>query len=227
IWFVAMTLYQRIYACRSVKEAKRAFFIAGLLEYPVMAFLGVSLGMMARVVFPQADREMAMPMLLGQALPTGVAGVVIAAYFSAIMSTADSCLIASSANWVNDIIVELGLKLSTRGFMRLSQVVTLAVGVLALLLAGAFDTVLDLILHAYAFMVSGLLVPTLGAYFWKGSHPTAALVSMIGGGGLTLYLTFTEATLPYGLDPSLFGIGLSLLLFVAVSLVFRREVNHG
>ena len=56
IWFVAMTLYQRIFACRGVKEAKRAFFIAGLLEYPIMAFLGVSLGMMARVVFPSAER---------------------------------------------------------------------------------------------------------------------------------------------------------------------------
>ncbi len=227
IWFVAMTLYQRIYACRNVKEAKRAFFIAGLLEYPIMSFLGVSLGMMARVVFPQAEPEMAMPMLLGEALPAGVAGVVIAAYFSAIMSTADSCLIASSANWVNDIIGELGVKLSSRGFMRLSQIVTLAVGVLALLLAGAFDTVLGLILHAYAFMVSGLLVPTLAAYFWKGSDATAALISMLGGGGLTLYLTFTQTRLPYGLDPSLFGISLSLLLFVGVSLGCGREVNHG
>jgi len=226
IWFVAMTLYQRIFACRGVKEAKRAFFIAGLLEYPIMAFLGVSLGMMARVAFPQAEPEMAMPMLLGQALPAGVAGIVIAAYFSAIMSTADSCLIASSANWVNDIIDQFGPRLSTRGFMRLSQGVTLVVGILALLLASAFDTVLDLILHAYAFMVSGLLVPTLGAYFWKRSRSEGALTSMAGGGGLTLYLTFAETSLPWGLDPSLFGIALSLVLFVGVSLLCSGKVNH-
>jgi solute:Na+ symporter, SSS family len=223
IWFVAMTLYQRIYACRNVKDAKRAFFIAGLLEYPVMAFLGVALGMMARVVFPQAEAEMAMPMLLGEALPAGISGIVIAAYFSAIMSTADSCLIASSANWVNDIIGQTGLKFSARGFMRLSQVVTLIVGVLALLLATAFDTVLGLILHAYAFMVSGLLVPTLGAYFWKRSRPEAAMAAMLGGGGLTLYLTFTHKTLPWGLEPSLFGIALSFVLFVGVSLALGRE----
>jgi len=169
---------------------------------------------------------MAMPMLLGEALPPGVAGIVIAAYFSAIMSTADSCLIASSANWVNDIVGESGLKLSTRGFMRLSQIVTLIVGVLALLLASAFDTVLDLILHAYAFMVSGLLVPTLGAYFWKHSRPEAALISMLGGGGLCLYLTFAETNLPWGLDPSLFGIVLSFVLFVGVSLVCGRKGEH-
>ncbi len=226
IWFVAMTLYQRIYACRNVKDAKRAFFFAGLLEYPIMAFLGVALGLMARVVFPTADSEMAMPMLLGAALPMGVTGIVIAAYFSAIMSTADSCLIASSANWVNDIIGQLGLKFSDRAFMRLSQVVTLVVGVLALLLATTFDTVLGLILNAYAFMVSGLLIPTLGAYFWKGSRPTAALVSMLGGGGLTLFLTFALEKPAWGLEPSLFGIAVSLILFVGVSLLPERKTVH-
>ena len=34
IWFIAMTLYQRAFACRSVQEAKKAFFIAGIFEYP-------------------------------------------------------------------------------------------------------------------------------------------------------------------------------------------------
>ncbi|RKY23574.1 MAG: sodium:solute symporter family protein, partial [Planctomycetota bacterium] len=49
IWFVGMTLYQRIYACRDEKTAQRAWFLAGLLEWPVMAFMGVALGVLARV----------------------------------------------------------------------------------------------------------------------------------------------------------------------------------
>ena len=73
-----------------------------------MAFIGVSLGLMARVVFPEAEPEMAMPMLLRDALPTGVTGIVLASYFSAVMSTADSCLIAASGNLVNDIIEHSG-----------------------------------------------------------------------------------------------------------------------
>jgi Na+/pantothenate symporter len=70
------------------------------------------------------------------------------------------------------------------------------------------------------------LVPTLGAYFWKRSRPEAALVSMLGGGGLCLYLTFAETNLPWELDPSLFGIVLSLVLFVSVSLVCGRKGGH-
>ncbi|MBU1512088.1 sodium:solute symporter family protein, partial [Myxococcota bacterium] len=45
IWFVGMTLYQRIYACRDERTARRAWFIAGLFEWPVMAFMGVTLGL--------------------------------------------------------------------------------------------------------------------------------------------------------------------------------------
>ncbi|MEQ9231832.1 MAG: sodium:solute symporter family protein, partial [Cyclobacteriaceae bacterium] len=53
IWFVGMTLYQRIFASRGEKEAKKAWFIAGLFEWPIMAFLGVILGMFAKVALDQ------------------------------------------------------------------------------------------------------------------------------------------------------------------------------
>ncbi len=224
VWFVAMTLYQRIYACRDKKEARKAFFIAGILEYPLMAFIGVILGLMARVAFPAAEAEMAMPMLLKSALPIGVTGIVLAAYFSAIMSTADSCLIASSANWVHDLFQSMRkTSFTPKTNMRLSQLTTMIVGLVALLLAGVFPTVLEIILHTYAFMVSGLLVPTIAGYFWKKSHPKAALISMISGGTLTLILIGTKTYLPFGLDPSLFGIALSALTFFGFSCFFSED----
>jgi SSS family solute:Na+ symporter len=43
IWFVGMTLYQRIYASKGPKEAKKAWIIAGVFEWPIMAFMGVIL----------------------------------------------------------------------------------------------------------------------------------------------------------------------------------------
>ncbi len=49
IWFVGMTLYQRIYACKDEKTAKRAWFVAGIFEWPLMALMGVLLGMFGRV----------------------------------------------------------------------------------------------------------------------------------------------------------------------------------
>lgn len=217
IWFIAMTLYQRVYASPNVKEAKRAFFIAGVFEYPFMAFVGVGLGMLARVAFPDSDSEMALPMMLSHVLPIGITGFLMASYFSAVMSTADSCLIASSGNFTNDIIVRLyKRKLSDKAIIRLSQIVTLVVGILALLLASTFQSVLDIVLQAYGFMVSGLLVPTLIAYFSKKTDATAAMVSMMGGGGFTLIAILAKISLPMGLDPTVFGLTLSAVLYFLV-----------
>ncbi len=59
IWFVGMTLYQRIYACKDEKTAQKAWYIAGLFEYPIMAFMGVLFGLFARVAADQGMFEYA------------------------------------------------------------------------------------------------------------------------------------------------------------------------
>lgn len=232
IWFVGMTLYQRIYACRDEKTAKRAWYLAGLFEWPVMAFLGVLLGLFARVAADQGmfaylgagdisatDPETGLPMLLRTVLPVGFLGVMMAAYFSAILSTADSCLMASSGNVVTDIIGKfLPFDSNSQKFVRISQVVTLIIGVFALLLAGAMNNVLNLMLDSYAFMVSGLFVPVIGALYWQKSTPSGALTAMLAGGITTISLRYSEIGLPYDLDPNVFGITMSAIVFVLVSL---------
>jgi SSS family solute:Na+ symporter len=226
IWLVGMTLYQRMYACKNEKEAKKAWFIAGFFEYPVMAFTGVFLGMCARVMFPQAESEMAMPMLIRDVLPVGVTGIVIAAYFSAIMSTADSCLMASSGNFVNDILHRYCFQnASEKAIMRLSQGVTLLIGVAAVVIAAGFEKVLDLIFDAYAFMVAGLFVPTLGAYFWKKSSSTGAFAAMLAGGFFTFgllrgWMALPESVRQFDLHPSAYGIAASCVVFVIGSYLF-------
>ncbi|MEX2573911.1 MAG: sodium:solute symporter family protein [Balneolaceae bacterium] len=231
IWFVGMTLYQRIYASRDERTAKRAWYLAGLFEWPVMAFMGVLLGLFARVAAEQGmfdylgaagldetDPETGLPMLLRTVLPVGLMGIMMAAYFSAILSTADSCLMASSGNITSDIIGHFRrMDYESVSFLRYSQVITLIVGTFSLLLAYSMENVLDLMLYSYAFMVSGLFVPLIGALYWKGSTPQAAMVAMIIGGGTTIGLQAGVETLPYQLDPNVFGISASALAFIMVN----------
>lgn len=220
IWLIAMTLYQRMFACGSTRETKKAWFIAGIFEYPIMAFVGVFLGMCSRLLFPEIDPEMGVPLLIRDVLPIAVKGIVLASYFSAIMSTADSCLMASSGNFVNDIVERsLRKKISEKRLMHLSQIATMVIGALAILLACGFQQVLDAILYAYAFMVSGLFIPTLGAYFWKRASSRAAFWSMITGGTLTLVLILVKFKFA-GLNPTIFGIALSAIVFVVLTFIF-------
>ncbi len=245
IWFVGMTLYQRIYACRDEHEAKKAWFVAGLFEWPIMAFMGVTLGLLARVAAEQGlligvtdssglDSELGLPILLSTILPVGLLGLMLSAYFSAILSTADSCLMAASGNIISDIIGRFSKNSSdVLTQLRRSQWVTLAVGVFAILLASQMENVLQLMLYSYAFMVSGLFVPLIGALFWKKGHPTAAFWAMIVGGGITTYLIISEKSLPFGLslpkqvDANLFGISASLILFISLSFILQKKtIQH-
>lgn len=219
IWVVAMTLYQRMYASPTVRDARKAWFIAGLFEYPVMAFSGAALGMMSSVLFPGIDGELGVPMLLTTILPAGLAGIVVASYFSAIMSTADSCLIASSGNLVSDVLQRSRWRIGEQSVLvRASQAATLLVGVGAVVIASRFTMVLDAILQAYSFLVAGLFVPTLGAYFWKRASARAAFWAMLAGGSTTLALLLTGVPSPLGLDPSFWGILVSAAVFIPLSL---------
>ncbi|MGM0547117.1 MAG: sodium:solute symporter family protein [Bacteroidota bacterium] len=243
IWFVGMTLYQRIYACNDEETAKKAWYLAGVFEWPIMAFMGVALGLFAKVGAEQGmfeylgaadvsetDPETGLPMLLRTVLPVGLMGIMMSAYFSAILSTADSCLMAASGNVVSDIIgyfKEIDHESDT--FLRFSQLTTLVLGTIALLIATTMTNVLELMLYSYAFMVSGLFVPIIGALYWSKSSSIGAIAAMILGGSTTVSLELLLEELPAGLDANVFGITVSAIVFVMVSLAFpdaESEINE-
>lgn len=232
IWFVGMTLYQRIYASRSEQEARKAWFIAGVFEWPIMAFLGVALGLLAHVGAKQGlldavvndvtsiDPEMGLPLLLRAILPVGLLGLMLSVYFSAILSTADSCLMAASGNLVTDIVERFRPSRSIAHTLRSSQFFTLGLGAVAIAIALTMENVLSLMLHSYAFMVSGLLVPLVGALFFGMRDARAALFAMIVGGGTTVGLTLCGLQLPLGLDANIFGITSAILVAILLTRAF-------
>ncbi len=237
IWFVGMTLYQRIYACRDKKTAQKAWFIAGLFEYPVMAFMGVLLGLFARVALLKGmfvaegyatlqglDNEMGLPLLLKTILPFGLMGLFMSAYFSAILSTADSCLMAASGNAVSDIFGRL-IKINDKQELGFSQIATLIIGIIALLIAASMENVLEIMLMSYSFMVSGLFIPIITGIFVKRPNALAAMLAMLGGGAITLTLTIMDILLPFGLDPIIFGLSASLVIYFTIWLIPYQKLN--
>jgi len=237
IWFVGMTLYQRIYASKDVKSAKKAWFFAGLLEWPLMAFMGVLLGMLARVAVETGqmeaagsamDSELGLPLLLKAILPAGLMGLVLASYFSAILSTADSCLMAASGNLTTDILHRWTSKLPLNKQLRYSQYFTLVIGVVALLIAEVSTEVLDLMLYSYAFMVSGLLVPLLAGIYTKSRNAYAAGITMLGGGFTTIFLQESMKVglikeLPLQLDANIYGLLVATVLYLSISKLFPND----
>lgn len=226
VWFIGLTLYQRIYACSTTESAQKAWYLAGLLEWPIMAFMGSILGLLARVAFERnlfshlgfdnsvfMDAEMALPILLRESLGVGFLGIVMSAYFSAILSTADSCLMAASGSAVSDFLKK---KQSFQRFssVKLSQVTTFVLGFFALILAYQFTNVLNLMLLSYGVMVSGLFIPIIGGLTGWRIHPLQGGLSILFGGGTTLVLSILNTKLPiaWGLLMSIVGFALGYLV---------------
>jgi SSS family solute:Na+ symporter len=243
IWFVGMTLYQRIYACRDEKIARKAWFIAGLFEWPVMALMGVILGLLARVAVEQGlfigydgaaamDEEMGLPVLLKTILPVGLMGLMLSAYFSAILSTADSCLMAASGNILTDIIAKIfHFDPHSKKALKLSQGITAITGIVAIILATYMENVLDLMLRSYGIMVSGLFIPVIGFLVLKKVYATAAFWSMLTGGLLTTYFYYTGNNL-FGvwqlnaqIDANLFGITASFIIYILLTYILSKSSN--
>jgi solute:Na+ symporter, SSS family len=228
VWFISIAAMQRIVAARDEKTARRAFFLTGVpIEWPLFAVGSTLIGMVARVLIPDLqDAELATPMVVTQLLPAGLAGVVIAAYIAAVMSTADSALIGPVAIFTNDIYRKhFRPGASNRSLVRVARAATVVLGVLAIAIAYLVPNVLDLILYAYTFGAAGLFFPMLGLLFWPRTTAKGAFWSILAGGlSAVVWAALGE---PHGFAASYAGwvIGLPVLVMVSLTTEHGAEEN--
>ena len=227
VWFISIAAMQRIVAARDEKTAQRAFFLTGVpIEWPLFAIGSTLMGLLARMLMPDlTDPELATPMLIMELLPVGLAGIVIAAYIAAVMSTADSVLMGPVAIVTNDIYCRyIRPDASEQSIVRVARIATLVLGVLGIGMAYLVPNVLDLILYAYTFGSAGLFFPMLGLLFWRRTTAKGAFWSMLGGGFAALaWVVFDE---PFDLAASYLGWIVSLPLLVIVSLLTEHSPDE-
>ena len=228
VWFISIAAMQRIIAARDVKTAQRGFFLTGIpIEWPLFAIGSTMIGLFARYLIPDlTDPELATPMIIMQLLPAGIAGLVIAAYIAAVMSSADSCLMGPVAIFTNDIYKRyINPDSSELHLVRVARYATLILGILAIVTAYLIPNVLDLILYAYTFGSAGIFFPMLGLLFWKQTTAKGAFWSMLlGGSSAVIYSIIGE---PFGFAASYLGwiIGLPTLVIVSLMSDHSPEEN--
>ncbi len=227
IWFISIAALQRVIAARDEQTARRAFLFTGVpIEWPLFAVGSTLVGLFARVLMPDlADAELATPSMILALLPAGLAGVVIAAYIAAVMSSADSCLIGPVTILTNDIYRKLLRPQARSGeLLRVARLLTLVLGALAIALAYLAPSVLDLVLYAYTFGAAGLFFPMLGLLFWPRATARGAFWSMVLGGGSAI--AWTLAGEPWGFAASWAGWVVSLPVLVMVSLATAHSPDE-
>jgi len=228
VWFISIAAMQRIIAARNAAIAQKAFIITGVpIEWPFFAIGATFVGMLARMLMPElTDPELSTPMMILTLLPAGIAGIVIAAYIAAVMSTADSCLIGPVAIFTKDFYKGVWHKdASDQTLLRVARASTLVLGIMAIVLAYWVPSVLDMILYAYTFAAAGLFFPMLALLYWPRATALGAKTSMIlGGGSAVIWMLLGE---PWDIAAAYLGwvVGLPSLVIASLLSAHRPDEN--
>ncbi|MBO3276313.1 sodium:solute symporter [Pseudomonas schmalbachii] len=217
---IGQDIWQRVFTARSEGVAKYAGTVAGIYCV-IYGLVGALIGMCAKVLLPELDNvNNAFAAIVQASLPDGIRGLVIAAALAAMMSTASAGLLAASTTITEDLLPRLrGGRESSLGTSRLFTALT---GVLVLAIALVVNDVISALTLAYNLLVGGMLIPLIGAIYWKRATTAGAITSMTLG-----FITALVFMLKDGFDantPIYYSLAVGLVSFVVVSLLSRRPV---
>ncbi len=218
--FFALTnpqVSQRMYVPDKVINLRRMiiyFAIFGFL-YTIISTL---FGFQAANIIPGLENpDQAMPQLLTK-VPTILGLIIFVGIFAAATSTLGSIILTLSSLFSRDVVKHIKPEISEQTETWIGRISMMALLGFCILFA-YFRPGLITVLSSMA--SGGLLVmaPTIiAAFFWKRASASGAVVSMIIGGVLTAVMYLTNFY-PLGWWPPVWGIGITTLLFVVISLV--------
>ncbi len=203
-YVVCPMLFGRLLSARDEKTAARGMWIA-VAGLAASAFIIVLTGLMARAFLPAGlPGDIILTEKIFQMLPDSLGLILLLGLLSAIISSADSCLITASSVFCNDLI-------HTRSLFHY-RLFTAVFGILALVLTFYGKSILGLLLAANDIYVSGIVAPVFIAMILQKKNSLnepIAIAAMITGGllGMTAALTGVKIY-------SILGVVLSCLLCI-------------
>jgi SSS family solute:Na+ symporter len=183
------TIVQRLLAARSQTDSSRALIVSGLIvliQFTVFLLIGVSLFAFAQhipLLSPGDRTDQILPIFLVREMPSGLAGLLLAAIIAVAMSNASGALNSLAASSVLDFqILRKGNSSNPATLVKLSRRITLAWGA-ALVLFGLvkWGSVLEAGLTVASLPFGSLLGLFLLGTFDSRSNSNGSLVGMIAG----------------------------------------------
>ena len=174
-FLVGPDLISRVLCARDGRVARRSVFVAAVAIVPI-AFLLALLGLLIRAHFSGLPPDGALPEAVRQLVPIGIRGLVVAGFLAAIMSSADTTLVTASTILSLNVVSRVK-PLAESEQLGATKVCLVIVGILAWLIAGFQQGIIDALLLGYTIYVGGVVVPTVASFFRKqlGVTPTGAM----------------------------------------------------
>lgn len=222
----APDLAQRIFASKDEDTAKKSALLAGL-SYYLVGVVSMLVGVSALILLPNlGDAELAYPALIKEVLPAGVAGVVLSGLMAAVMSNADSMLLAPATVMAKNLGKDLLRPgMSDSSLLLLSRALVAVLGVFAIAAAVARADIIYWLVLAFDVLFASLFVPLALGIWWR-SYTWAGAAAGIFAGAVARVLL--EYALNAGLVsewwiPSLAAPAISLIASLAANPLGKGE----
>jgi Na+/proline symporter len=172
---------QRIMSARDERQSVMATLWFTIAHYCVRPWPWILVGLATLVLYPDlpvADKRLGYVYAMRDFLPSGLKGMLVAAFFAAYMST-----VATQLNWgasyvINDLYRRfVRPRAAERELVRISRITTIAIMVLSL----GVTAVLDTISGAWAFIIeasAGLGLVLILRWFWWRINAWSEIAAM-------------------------------------------------
>ena len=222
---IGQDFYQRLFAAKDENTAKRASIVGGIFLI-IISFFPTIVGIGAKAYFPElTDGSLAVPNIVKEIFPISVGAIILAALLAAIMSTADSLLTAGTAHVMKDFWMEIihpGKEIDEKKMLILSRISTLALGLIALVIALSIPVIIDALIYSYTMYTAGVFIPVLGGVLWKGATKAGAFFALISGAFIAIVGIITKLNIA-GIPIEVCSAVASFILFIVISLVTKAK----
>jgi SSS family solute:Na+ symporter len=226
-FFVSPGLLQKLYGAKDESTIRRGVSLQGVVLLLYSAF-PVLLGMIAFARFPHlANPELALPTLLAEVFPVWLGGLMLAAIFSAEVSSADAVLFMLSTSVARDLYqTVLRPNATDQALLRVTRITAVIAGLGGIMLALWLGSILKALLVFYSLLVVTLFVPLVAGLYSTRPKASAALASIAAAVPVTLAVhTLTNGQGFGPITPVAAGILASALAFAATAAWQKRGAS--
>ena len=173
-------LVQRFLSSKNEKVAKRGSLGAGLI-YLVLGLLPILIGLSAKTFMTDlSNSELLLPTIAKQLFSPTLFAIFVIGVLSAIMSTADSYLLAGTSILTQNLLFPLK-PLSEKNKLIVIRLSNLFLAALSFLLALYAQRIFDLMVHSGALLFVAIFIPVTAALYHKNPPQKAGPISMLIG----------------------------------------------
>ncbi len=186
-WCTDQFIVQRVLSAPDQNNARRGTIFGGILKVlPIFIFVipgvvAAALKSQQLVEFEKPDE--ALPAMVGQLLPTGVRGLVVAGLLAALMSSLSSVFNSCSTLFTRDIYLVLRPQTSEAEQVRVGQIATTVLVALGLMWIPMMKFIAEGQLYQYLQSVQAYISPPVAAVFligilWRRVNASGALAAL-------------------------------------------------